>query len=252
MFFDTTIGRARYRGLLVRVEKRLARRFQFLGSYALGSYVGTNGTGTGTVEPAGGRVFGFNNDDWFENYGPLPTDQRHVLNVSGLLELPWLFQLAFGVSAYSRPPFSAYVAGMDFNGDGTQNDLLPGTTVNQFGRGLDNEDLQRLVERYNAQNAGSRTPAGVLAPRVTLPDDYGFDDNFFTQDLRLTRRIRLGRNATGISISAEVFNALNTPNLVGYSGNLSSRSFGQPTARFTQVFGSGGPRAFQVGVRVSF
>jgi hypothetical protein len=108
------------------------------------------------------------------------------------------------------------------------------------------------VERYNAQNAGSRTPAGVLAPRVTLPDDYGFDDNFFTQDLRLTRRIRLGRNATGISISAEVFNALNTPNLVGYSGNLSSRSFGQPTARFTQVFGSGGPRAFQVGVRVSF
>jgi hypothetical protein len=252
MFFDTTIGRARYGGLLVRVEKRLARSFQFLASYALGSYVGTNGTGTGTVEPTGGRVFGFNNDDWFENYGPLPTDQRHVLNFSGFLDLPWRFKLAFSASAYSRPPFSAYVAGMDFNGDGTQNDLLPGTRVNQFGRGLDKEDLQRLVEQYNAEHAARRTPSGVIAPRVTLPDGYAFDDNFFTQDLRLSRRFPLGRDPAGISLFAEVFNVLNTPNLVGYSGNLSSRSFGQPTGRFAQVFGSGGPRAFQLGARVSF
>ena len=252
MFFDTTSGRARYRGLLVRVEKRLARGFQFLGSYALGSYAGTNGTGTGTVEPTGGRVFGFNSDDWLENNGPLPTDQRHVLNASGLVELPWRFQLAFSVSAYSRPPFSAYVAGMDFNGDGTQNDLLPGTSVNQFGRGLDKEDLQRLVEQYNAEHAGRRTPVGVVAPRVTLPGDYEFEDSFFTQDLRLTYRLPLGRGPVSLSFFAEVFNALNTPNLVGYSGNLSSRSFGQPTGRFTQVFGSGGPRAFQFGARVSF
>jgi hypothetical protein len=252
MFFDTTIGRARYRGLLVRVEKRLARGFQLLGSYALGSYVGTNGTGTGTVEPNGGRVFGFNNDDWFENYGPLPTDQRHVLNVSGFVELPWRFQVALNVSAYSRPPFSAYVGAMDFNGDGTQNDLLPGTSVNQFGRGLDKDDLERLVDEYNAHVASRGTPTGPIAPRVTLGDGYAFDDNFFTQDLRVTRSFRLGRTSARLSVFGEVFNLLNTPNLVGYSGNLASRSFGQPTARFTQVFGSGGPRAFQLGARMSF
>jgi hypothetical protein len=252
MFFDTTIGRARYGGLLVRVEKRLTRGFQFLGSYALGSFVGTNGTGTGTVEPTGGRVFGFNNDDWFENYGPLPTDQRHVLNVSGFVELPWRFQLAFSVSAYSRPPFSAYVAGMDFNGDGTQNDLLPGTRINQFNRGFNRDDLERLVEQYNAQQAGRRTPTGPIAPAVTLPADYTFDDNFFTQDLRLTRSFHLGSHAARLSVFAEAFNLLNTPNLVGYSGNLTSRTFAQPTGRFTQVFGSGGPRAFQLGARVSF
>ena len=50
MYFDTTIGRARYIGLLVRVEKRFSHRTQFLASYALGSFVGTNGTGTGTTE----------------------------------------------------------------------------------------------------------------------------------------------------------------------------------------------------------
>ena len=252
MFFDPTIGRARYRGLLLRVEKRVARQLQFLGSYALGSYVGSNGTGMGTVEPNGGRVFGFNNDDWFENYGPLPTDQRHVLSLSGFVELPWRLQVAFSVSAYSRPPFSAYVAGMDFNGDGTQNDLLPGTKVNQFGRGLDEQDLETLVAQYNAQYAGRRTPTGPIAPPLTLPDDYAFDDSFFTQDVRLSRSFRLRRNGTQLSLFGEVFNLLNTPNLVGYSGNLASATFGQPTGRFTQVFGSGGPRAFQFGARVSF
>jgi hypothetical protein len=49
------------------------------------------------------------------------------------------------------------------------------------------------------------------------------------------------------------FNLLNTANLVQYSGNLSNpAAFGQPGARFTQIFGSGGPRAFQLGARVTF
>src|SRR5207237_6163214 len=76
-YFDTTIGRARYVGLLLRADKRFSGRAQLLASYALSSYVGSNGTGLATAEMTGGRVFGFNNDNWFENYGPLPTDERH-------------------------------------------------------------------------------------------------------------------------------------------------------------------------------
>jgi hypothetical protein len=88
--FDNTTGIAEYKGLLVRLEKRFSRRTQFLASYALGSYTGSNGPGAGT---------GFNNDNWFENYGPLPTDRRHILNLSGFVDLPWRFQVAFSVSA---------------------------------------------------------------------------------------------------------------------------------------------------------
>src|SRR5205814_973095 len=123
LYFDTTIGRARYVGLLLRAEKRFSGRAQLLASYALSSYVGSNGVGiaTATAEMTGGRAFGFNNDNWFENDGPLPTDQRHILNVSGFVNLPWQLQIGFSVSAYSRPPFSAYIAGFDFNGDGTTN-----------------------------------------------------------------------------------------------------------------------------------
>jgi hypothetical protein len=254
LYFDTTMGRARYKGLLLRIEKRLSDGNQFQVSYALGSYVGSNGTTTGTVEGTGGRATGFNNDRWFENYGPLPTDLRHVLNVSGVQALPWGFQAAFNLSAYGREPFSAWVSTVDFNGDGTQDDLLPGTTVNQFGRGLDEADLETLVHRYNAEIAGRAVMingTAAVAPALSLPSNYSFGDAFFTIDARLTRTFRIPACAR-ISLIGEVFNLLNTANLVGYSGALNTAGFGQPAGRFTSIFGSGGPRAFQLAVRFAF
>jgi len=130
-------------------------------------------------------------------------------------------------------------------GPHTTNDLLPGSRVNQFGRGLDKSDLVRLVDQYNQQQSASA--------RLTLPDEYAFDDRFFTQDVRVTREFPFGRHAARLAVFVELFNALNTANLVGYSGNLTDpRAFGQPTGRFTQVFGSGGPRAVQLGARMTF
>jgi Carboxypeptidase regulatory-like domain len=252
IMFDTTSGRAQYVGVLVRAEARIARRAQFLGSYALGSYVGSNGTTTGTVEMSSGRASGFNNDNWFENYGPLPTDLRHILNLSGYVELPWRFQVAFSLSATSRPPFTAWLEDVDINGDGTNDDLLPGTKVNELARGLDEEDLQRLVEGYNQRFADRALCCGQTAPRVTLPSAYAFNDNFFTSDVRITHTFRLNERVR-LLVFSEVFNLFNTANLVQYSGNLLERStFGQPAGRFTQIFGSGGPRAFQLGARISF
>ncbi len=49
-----------------------------------------------------------------------------------------------------------------------------------------------------------------------------------------------------------MFNVFNISNLSGYSFNLASPTFGQPTQRANQVFGSGGPRATQIGARFSF
>ncbi len=115
--FDSTAGIAEYKGLLVRLEKRFSRRTQFLASYALSSFKGSNATaGLGGVQATG-----FNNDNWFENYGPLPAAMRHILNLSGFVDLPWRFQIACSLSAYSRPPLSVFVNGIDFNGDGTFN-----------------------------------------------------------------------------------------------------------------------------------
>ena len=84
-------------------------------AYALASSVGLN------------RII--NNDNWFESYGPTASDRRHTLTVSGIVDFPWCFRLSSISTFLSKPPFRAQISGIDFNGDGTINDLLPGTKL---------------------------------------------------------------------------------------------------------------------------
>jgi hypothetical protein len=101
--------------------------------------------------------------------------------------------------------------------------------------------------------ANRQTIGGQTAPLLTLPANYGFHDSFFTQDLRLSRTFSLKSERVRLALFGEVFNLFNVANLAGYGGNIAnSAQFGQPGERFTQIFGSGGPRAFQLGMRVSF
>ena len=55
-----------------------------------------------------------------------------------------------------------------------------------------------------------------------------------------------------MSLIGEVFNVFNVANLTGYSNVLNQPNYGQPSARAGQAFGTGGPRAFQVALRVEF
>ena len=157
--FDNTSGIAKYKGLLVRLEKRFSRRTAVSGFLRAGQLQRDQRAPWWPSSPASG----FNNDNWSENYGPLPTDRRHVLNLSGFVDLPWRLQASFILAAYSRPPFLAYVNGMDFNGDGTQEDLLPGSKVNQFNRGLGKDVSLHWWDSYNQQFANQRTLGGQTA-----------------------------------------------------------------------------------------
>jgi Carboxypeptidase regulatory-like domain len=236
-------GRVTYKGLLLRADKRLSHGFQFLGSYAYSSNTGTNGTGAGS---------GFNLDNWFENRGPVATDITHIGNLAGVAQLPSRFELGLNFSILSAPPFSAYVGEIDFNGDGTKDDLLPGSTVNAFNRSMGRADLERLIAQFNQTYAGKKDSHRNYIPFLTLPPHYSFGHNFQSLDLRLSRPLVFGERWRLLLIG-EVFNLYNAANLSGYSGDLTNpTSFGQPTSRLTQVFGSGGPRAFQLGARLNF
>jgi hypothetical protein len=229
---------ATYHGLLVRAEKRLSNRWQFLASYAYSSNVGNNFSGYDTDHP-------------LANKGPLDRDIRHIVSLSGLAQLPKRFQVGLFVSYSSKPPFSVFLGDFDLNGDGLGGDLLPGTRVNQFNRSLGKRDLLRLVDEFNGTYAGGQDAWGNVIPPITLPSKFEFGDAFLTQDLRLSRDFKWSEHWR-MTLIGEGFNLLNIGNLSGRSGNLFSPGFGQATSRVSQVFGSGGPRAFQIAARVSF
>ncbi len=234
-----SLGNGKYRGLLIRAEKRLSHHWQFLGSYA---YSSGSGTGFGS---------GFDNDNPESNYGPANADARHIAALSGIAQLPLRFQLGFFATYVSKPPFSVVLGGIDLNGDGTTGDLLPGTKVNQFNRGFGKPDLQRLVDSFDKSYAGMTDANGTLLPLVTVPAQYEFGDPLLTQDLRLSRDLTL-RDRLKMTLIGEAFNVFNISNLSGRSNNLLGAGFGQPKSRVNQVFGSGGPRAFQFGARINF
>ncbi len=229
-------GRTVYRALLVRVDKRFSHRYQMQVSYALQDQEGINGI--------------YNNDNWFQYFGP--QNPHSILNVSGTVDLPWKFQLSFISSYASRGTFQPTIPGVDLTGSGIDGFPLPGMGDSLFNRGLGKSDLVRLVGQYNQTYAGKKGPnPGQTFPLVTLPDTYDFGRNFNSQDLRLTKLFKW-HDRYELQAFAEGFNIFNFSNLNGYSSNLLDVGFGQPTGRAGGTFGTGGPRAFQLGSRFSF
>jgi len=111
--------------------------------------------------------------------------------------------------------------------------------------------LIALVEQFNRTYAGNVTSRGQSIPRLALPAQFQLGDGFSSQDVRLGKIQDLGHGVK-LNVFGEVFNALNIANKSSYNFNLNSPGFGQPTQRIGQIFGSGGPRAVQLGARISF
>jgi len=238
---------ATYKGLLVRLDKRFSRRYQFTGSYALQSSRSI-------------LDITQNLNDYFATYGP--DQPRHNLTLSGMVDLPGRVQLSVISTFLSRLPVAPTIVGVDNSGTNTsKTGFTPLLAV--LGKGyadfLSRQDLENLVKDYNSTIAGTLTPAGRAGisanqryPTITLPTDYKLQDVFSSQDVRITKTFRL-RDRTDIRIIGEVFNILNTSNLTNFNFNLESpATFGKANQRVGQTFGSGGPRAFQLAARIGF
>jgi hypothetical protein len=180
----------------------------------------------------------------------------------------------------SSPPMNPNLSTIDIDGDGITFTRLPGIEWNGFGRSTSVDDLRAAVDKWNAdviarstplpanptaaqtaaciltlpngtRACGPRTPRNQVYPLLTLPSNFTNGDKLLTTDLRVTRVISLTERLR-LSIIAEGFNMFNVSNLGGYSNNLQSASFGIATTRVNQIFGSGGPRAFQFAGRLTF
>ena len=232
----------------MKADKRFSKRYQLLVSYALQR----NEQLSDTQYDGGATSEGiYNLNNYFASYGEVSP--HHILNVSGVVNIPWGFQASFISSFQSRTPFQPFIPGIDLTGSGINGFPLPGSGYNQFNVGLGKSDLVNLVNQYNQNYAGKSGPIpGQVFPKVTLPTNYDFGRNFNSQDLRITKYIPLGTERVRLKVFGEVFNLFNYANLNSYSNNLTGTGFGQPAERTRQIFGTGGPRAFQFGGRLNF
>ena len=259
----------RYQGLHLTLDRRYENGLQFFLGYA---YSRNRGFIDG----------GFTSfDDYSKAYGTIPDHRRHRLTLSGIWTAPdyqgdsrlrrairnsWT--VSFISQTFSSPPLNTLLAGLDLDGDGISLTLLPGTNQhNLLGQGLSASELRQLVTQYNLDVEGGtrrvtnpdgsvtlirpRTPFNQIITPITLPNAFTNGDTFLTQDVRLTRTIKFNEDVK-LFLIGEVFNLFNIANLTGYNAFLNQPNYGLPSARTGQVFGSGGPRAFQFAIRLVF
>jgi len=242
-----------YDALWVVVDHRFSDRFQFHSAYTFSKaldYANYDQIPFGypPVDPT----------DLHREYGPAPNDQRQRLVLQGTADLPFHLRLS---------PLWTYGSGVPMDillGDGS------GGRVPELGRNAGGRQFHTgtQLNGYLTQlNAGGAVNGGLGTPFPMVAPNARFNDTFNSFDLRLSREFHLGERC-GLQAIGEVFNLFNKTNILGsgnanYSGffnvlvpdqnnaNLSS-AFGRPASGAGGVFGSGGPRAFQLAVKFTF
>jgi hypothetical protein len=240
-------GKEDYKALLLKLERRFTNRYQFTASYA---YSRTRG-------------FDYNLDlnNPFALSGFGDFDRPHIFSFSGVAELPLGFRAGLIMSFESGAPLNVKIPGLtstnsDLNGDGTSNDLLPGTSFNTVNRDLSASDLRQLVDQYNAQFAGKPALRGAVSatnrfPMIVLPSNFDLGDSFQSTEVRVSKEFNIIAERLKLELSGEVFNLFNTSNKLRFRGDLDN-NFGLATDKANPTFGLGGPRVFQIGGRIKF
>lgn len=246
--------KTKYDGLLLSVEKRYARRFQFRASYTLSkafNYANDDQIpfSNGPIDPANLQL----------EYAPTPNDQRHRFAFAGVIDAPFGFRIAPLITVASGVPMDILLP------DGSSR--IPSLQRNAGGRLFHTgAELNAFVTQVNAAGGVGGQPLPLVRA------DARFNDSFNSFDLRVSKVFKL-RERVSVEPLAEVFNLFNVTNVLGVSnvnysgfsnvlvrdsndpasaGFRRSSSFGQPVTTAGGVFGSGGSRAFQFAVRMRF
>jgi hypothetical protein len=273
-----------YRALLVRLDRRFSNGFQFTTSYTLSRFENFGGDGLGF----GSGITDRNN--FKKEYGPGGLDRTHHFVVSGVYDLPFFknsssrfkknalgsWTVALISTAYSGLPTAAALPDMvDLTGSGSFASYLPGTGEGSIGRSVKSlGQLNAIIRNYNANR---NQYAARIDPKLGPVDPYGTPlrelaelppgtpiggDSMISQDVRLTKSFHFGESRK-LDFMAEAFNLFNIANLTNVSSGVipakedtlvANYQFVTyvPTQRTTNVFGTGGPRAFQFSLKFGF
>jgi hypothetical protein len=249
---ESSVG-TRYEGLLTSLEYR-GRRHRFLASYTLSQ--SDNYSNDDQIPFSQGPI---DPNDLEREKGPSPNDRRHRLTFAGSFDLPAGFRMAPLFSWSTGVPMDILLP--------DASSRVPSLPRNAGGRMFTTAaQLNDYLRQLNASGGVRGVPLPLVSP------DARFNDKFSSLDLRLSKLFHLG-GARSLEAIVEVFNLFNVTNILGVStrnysgysnvlarddsdpthpGFLTSSSFGKAVTTAGGVFGSGGPRAFQLGLRFQF
>ena len=226
-----------YDALFLTVDHRFSRSFALHSAYTLSKSL--NYANDDQIPFAQGPL---DPTDLHREYGPTPNDQRHRWVTAATVNMPYGFQFSPILTLASAVPMDILLP----NGS----TRIPQIQRNAGGRQFHNAaELNAFITNLNAAGAGL----------PLAPDNAKFGDGFSSFDMRLSKSLHFGER-TSLDLIGEAFNLFNTTNVLGISntnysgyGNvLGSKNFGQPVTTAGGVFGSGGPRAFQLAARFNF
>jgi hypothetical protein len=179
--FLQPVGRSVYNGLQAKLTQNVTDPFRgvkalnFQVAYSLSRFQNSGGiqvAGTAGDNDQDFVLQAADNNNPNRYFGQTLLDRTHQLSFGGYADLPLKFRLGL-VSHFYSPLSSPLVvpntglgAGeifrTDFTGDGTVQDLMPGTRFGQFDRGTDASSINRLISSYNSKYGNQPTPAGQV------------------------------------------------------------------------------------------
>ncbi len=296
----STIGRSVYNALQVRLKQTMntpapgVKSLNWNVNYSLSRFNSMSSDQDASLANVADNL------DVNRFYGPTNLDRTHMLTFSGSaqfrggLQLSWLSRIYSALPATLTVPVTctcpAEIFLTDLTGDGSGGDVLPGTNLGSFGRGVNTGNLNRVISNFNSNSAGKLTPAaqalvsaglftqtqlqdlGAVVPGIPLaPKGQVGIDNFIADDLRVSWPFHLGRfKRVSLVPSIDVFNVVNKANfdppnglntstlrgaLSGTPGTLNGTTYSERTNRYglgSGVFSQGIARALQFGLRIEF
>lgn len=194
-----------YNALLLKFEKRMSQRYQYLVSYTLSK------SEDRTLRNVFGDRYGYSSDP-----SPGQADRRHRLVMSGIVQLPYGILGSVIADFRSSLPMNP-VSSIDLNRDGYANDLPAGVTPYSGCRNLNLDAVNTFRE-----SRGVSPVSGVECP------------DFANVDLRLSKTFQILRSHE-VEFIGQLFNIANRANYNIPANNITASTFGTSTSLLPNI-----------------
>ncbi|MFN8062457.1 MAG: TonB-dependent receptor [Vicinamibacterales bacterium] len=210
----------RYRAVLVKLEKRMANRYQYLASYTWST------SEDDSFQNVYADIYGFVKKSY-----PGVADRRHRLVVSGIVQGPWGIQASAIGDLRSSLPMNP-TSSLDLNADGYTIDLPAGVTRFSGCRDLN----------LSAINAFRQSRGLAPVSEVACP-------GFANVDIRVSKTFAV-RGSQDLEIIGQLFNVANRANYNVPNNNITAATFGQATSLLPNI--NAPSRQVEVAIRYRF